>query len=82
MSEIEKLNYEKQKLLSDKSKYQVIIKKIEKEILEKEMQIVNVCKKNNNGHKWISESEDGPYGEKYTFCERCRIDYYGGYMHQ
>ena len=78
---MDKLNNEKQKLLSEKSNYLDIIKQIEKEILEKEKQIANTCKIENGGHKWISEREDGPYGERYTFCERCKIDYYGGYMH-
>ena len=49
---------------------------------ETKKQIAKLClKENNNDHTWTTEREDGPYGERFTFCEKCGIDYYGGQFH-
>ena len=81
MSEIEVLNKEKNKLMNDKINYLRIVKTIEKEIENKEIEISRICKSVNNGHDWITERESGPYGESFTFCKQCKIDYYGRYFH-
>lgn len=81
MTEIEVLNEEKNKLMNDKINYLRMIKTIEKEIENKEIEISRICKSVNNGHEWVTERESGPYGESFTFCKKCKIDYYGGYFH-
>ena len=35
-----------------------------------------------NGHKWITEREKGPYGEKFTFCKLCKINLYGNSFYE
>lgn len=32
-----------------------------------------IIKNNCIHHKWITEREKGPYGEKFTFCKCCKI---------
>lgn len=81
MVDIELLNNEKQQLIKDKTNYLTMVKNIEKEIENKEREISRICKSVNNGHKWITERESGLYGENFTFCQQCKIDYYGGYFH-
>ena len=40
------------------------------------------CKKINGSHDWISEREDGMYGEIFTYCKHCRVDRYNNeYLH-
>ena len=72
---------EKSSLIEEKYRCLQRIKEIESSIKEKNYQISLICKKENNGHIWKTEREDGPYGERYTFCEKCYIDYYGDYYH-
>ena len=88
MQEVEPLKKENSLFIEEKSslieeKYRCLqrIKEIESSIKEKNYQISLICKKENNGHIWKTEREDGPYGERYTFCEKCYIDYYGDYYH-
>ena len=35
---------------------------------------INFCQK-TFGHDLYSEREDGPYGERYTYCTRCNYNY-------
>tara|TARA_X000000950_G_scaffold265505_1_gene339858 strand:+ start:460 stop:714 length:255 start_codon:yes stop_codon:yes gene_type:complete len=72
---------ENNQLLAEKEKYIQYIRTIDKKIQDNKYKIVEQCKIKNNGHKWISEREEGPYGERFTFCERCKISYYGDYFH-
>ena len=58
--------------------YSVVKKK--EEIKEVNMLIVKKCKE-TTGHKWVSEREPWMYGERFTYCEHCRVDYYDSYMH-
>ena len=81
MEEINNLRQQRSSLIEKKYEYSKKIKEIETSIKEKSYEIANICKKNNNGHIWISEREDCLYGERYTFCKICEIDYYGGYFH-
>ena len=81
MSELEKLNNERNQLLSDKNTYIKMIEQIEKNILNKGIEISRECSKQNNGHQWTSEREEGPYGERFTYCQKCKVDYYGNYFH-
>ena len=40
------------------------------------------CIEKNGEHEWISEREEGLYGERYTFCKHCRVDIYDNtYLH-
>lgn len=74
---------EKKTLLSKK------IRSCEEEINEMKDAInkINIaiskrCEEKNNGHIWIRERDEGPYGESYTFCKICRADYYDrSYLH-
>ena len=54
---------------------------MEKDINKKNYEIANLCKIENNGHKWITERETGPYGEKITYCKICKIDLYQNSFH-
>ena len=65
---------DKKKILM-REKYN-LSKKIEllnEEIKKITFEIAHVCKKNNNGHMWLSVREGGQYGEKFTFCKLCKI---------
>lgn len=72
---------ENDKLILEKNKYIEYIQIIDQKIKSNKFKIVKLCKINNNGHIWTTEIEEGPYGERFTFCEKCRIDYYGDYFH-
>ena len=40
------------------------------------------CIEKNGEHEWISEREEGLYGERFTFCKYCRVDIYDNtYLH-
>mgnify|MGYP001404587841 CR=1 FL=1 len=60
----------------NKLKYEFISKvhKIEKMTKKVNILIAKNCEK--EGHKWITEREEGPYGERFTYCEKCRCDSY------
>lgn len=63
------------------------VKMIEDEIIKNNNIINNIIEINNKleikkneiiknnciNHKWITEREKGPYGEKFTFCKYCKI---------
>ena len=69
-------------LRNKKFEYLSKVQNIEKQMEETKKQIAKLClKENNNDHKWTTERDDGPYGERFTFCEKCGIDYYDGQFH-
>ena len=47
------------------------VKNIEQQIENIQTQIYKLCNIKNNGHKWIREREEGPYGETFFYCEYC-----------
>ena len=47
------------------------IKKIENRIIETQKKIVKSC-----DHEWVTEREDGQYGELYTTCKKCGCNRY------
>lgn len=57
------------------------VKKKKEELKEVNILIAKKCKE-TTGHKWVSEREPWMYGERFTYCEHCRTDYYdNSYMH-
>lgn len=48
---------------------------------EEEIEKLNKLIVNNCDHEWITERESGQYGERWTFCKKCRLDRYGGFIH-
>ena len=65
-----------------KIKYTQLIKDIEDEILQTNVLIAKKCEEKNDGHLWIRERESCMYGETFTYCKHCNIDYYNrSYMH-
>ena len=55
------------------------LKKIQ--FCEKEIEKLNNLIVQNCDHEWITERESGQYGERWTFCKKCRIDKYDNYIH-
>jgi|SaaInlStandDraft_7_1057024.scaffolds.fasta_scaffold228419_1 hypothetical protein len=78
---MEGLLFKKQKLTEEKKNLLKQLENIEKDMKNNNYQIANQCKKDNNGHKMVNERDEGLYGERYTFCSECGIDYYGDYFH-
>ena len=76
-----KLIIEKKQLIYDKYDYIKKLDLIDKNIINKKYEIANMCKKINNGHIWITERDEGPYGERFTYCKICNIDYNGDFFH-
>lgn len=72
---------EKKQLIIDQYDQINKLELIKKNIIKKNYEIANMCKKINNGHIWITEREEGPYGERFTYCKICNIDYNGDYFH-
>lgn len=68
-------------LLKLKENYFNLIKEIDIQIKEKDLELSRECIRVNKEHVWVSEREGGIYGEKYTFCKECRIDYYRNSFH-
>tara|TARA_B100000161_G_C33406979_1_gene349153 strand:+ start:137 stop:439 length:303 start_codon:yes stop_codon:yes gene_type:complete len=61
--------------------YEKMAKKKKEEIKEINKLIAKKCKE-TKGHKWVSEREPYMYGERFTYCEYCRTDYYNhAYYH-
>lgn len=61
----------------NKLKYEYLhkIKEVESEIKNLYHEKYNYCKKVNNGHVFISEKEQGPYGETFHYCKICGYEY-------
>ena len=68
--------YEQKRYLQDK------ISIINSKLKEANTLISKKCEKINGSHEWISEREEGMYGERFTFCKHCRVDIYDRqYLH-
>lgn len=67
----EDLLQQKDELIELKYKYKEKVRSIEQQIENIQMQIYKQCVVKNNGHKWIREREEGPYGETFFYCEYC-----------
>tara|TARA_B100000424_G_C22716918_1_gene389727 strand:+ start:455 stop:676 length:222 start_codon:yes stop_codon:yes gene_type:complete len=67
----EDLLQQKDELIELKYEYAEKIRSIEQQIENIQRQIYKQCVVKNNGHKWIREREDGPYGETFFYCEYC-----------
>ncbi len=65
------LYQQKDELIELKYKYIAKVKNIEQQIENIQTQIYKLCIIKNNGHKWIREREEGPYGETFFYCEYC-----------
>lgn len=62
-------------LVKMKYEYMDKIKKLEEEIEKIKYEKYKECKRINNGeHIWISEREQGPYGETFHYCECCKYE--------
>ena len=74
--EFENGNIEKKirELYNLKKIYNEKIKNIEYEIDDLINQKYINCEIKNNGHKWITEREEGPYGERFTYCKLCNCE--------
>jgi peptidoglycan hydrolase CwlO-like protein len=66
--EIEKLNQDKNSLLN---KMELINTKINNTY----QKMYDTCSKINNGHNIIREREPGLYGEYYSYCTICGLEY-------
>ena len=71
MNELEKRIKELYEL---KYEYKTKILLIDKNINNLQNQIYKECEIKNNGHKWVSEKEMGPYGETFHYCELCNYE--------
>ena len=72
----------KTSLYAQKSYLQDKILMIESKLKETNTFISKKCEKINGSHEWISEREEGMYGERFTFCKHCRVDIYDRqYLH-
>ena len=58
-------------LISERKKCEDRIVEINKIITELKKKKIENCK-----HIWIKEREPGQYGELWTYCKNCRIDYH------
>ena len=67
----EDLIEQKDKLIKVKYEYIKILKNVEEEIESIQTEIYNQCAIKNNGHKWIREKEEGPYGVSFFYCKYC-----------
>ena len=65
-----------------KSKHENEISIIKYKLKKTNVMISEKCKKINGSHDWISEREDGMYGEIFSHCKHCRVDRYNNeYLH-
>ena len=67
----EDLLQQKDELIELKYEYKEKVRSIEQQIEHIQAQIYKQCVVKNNGHKWIREREEGPYGETFFYCEYC-----------
>lgn len=66
----------KSNLYMKKIKYENEIDNLKKRIKEINYLISKKCLHKNKKHEWITEREPCMYGEKFTYCKNCKIDYY------
>tara|TARA_Y100000992_G_C21250945_1_gene485832 strand:- start:498 stop:719 length:222 start_codon:yes stop_codon:yes gene_type:complete len=67
----EDLLKQKDELIELKYFYLNEINEIEAKIKNIQNKIYENCIIKNNGHKWIREREEGPYGETFFYCKYC-----------
>lgn len=58
-------------LINERKKCEARIAEIDKILSEHKCKEVKNCR-----HEWIKEREPGQYGELWTYCKNCRVDYY------
>jgi hypothetical protein len=75
--DLEKHNEKLNKL---KIYYENEIIKIKEKIRKTNFLISKKCIHENKKHVWITEREPCMYGEKYTYCKNCKVDYYDRYF--
>lgn len=66
----------KSTLYQQKKYHENQISIINSKLIETNLLISKKCKKINGSHKWITEREEGIYGEKFRYCKNCRVDIY------
>ena len=57
-----------------KDDYKNMMTLIEDKIKKLQNKIYKNCEIKNNGHKWVSEKEIGPYGMTFHYCELCNYE--------
>ena len=73
----------KEFLTSKILEYEKHIKKLKEEVKSTNFYIAKKCEDENKEHEWVSEREPVLYGERYTFCKECGVDYYDRtYLHK
>ena len=71
-----------EKLYKLKLYYENELIKIKDKIKKTNNLISKKCIHQNEKHVWITEREPCMYGEKYTYCKNCRVDYHDRfYLH-
>lgn len=72
----------KDSLFRNKRYHENEVSIINNKIKEANYLIAKKCLKVNGSHEWVSERENCMYGQRYTFCKKCRVDYYNNeYFH-
>jgi len=74
------VNLIEKQIITNKNLINKLINNNKKLEFEKKAIIKKQCIK--NGHKWVTEREKGPYGEKFTFCKLCKIKLYGNSFYE
>ena len=64
-----------QKLKNQKKVLRKQLEIINDKIYQYRRQLITNCRNSKTGHIWKTEREDGPYGEKFTWCSQCKCDY-------
>ena len=78
---METLLSKKKKLHDEKKNLLILLENLNKEITTNKYEIADCCLKVHGKHNWIVEREDGPYGERFQYCEHCGIDIHLDYFH-
>ena len=60
-------------MVKEKNEYLRKIEKIQCQIREYQNKKHKFCHI-TGGHDWITEREGGPYGELFTYCEKCKME--------
>lgn len=60
-------------LIQEKKDYLDKINSLNKQIEEIKYTKYDICSK--KGHNLITEREQGPYGERFTYCTICNLEY-------
>ena len=60
-----------QLLEQTKSEYEQKIRDIHIEVQDEKNRLYLECSTMHGGHELVTEREQGPYGERFTYCKRC-----------